>query len=99
MSKIDWNSSLRQGDFLVTTEDEVLYGGAAGGGKTDALLISCLMTARRHPGSQSLFLRRTFADLNKPAAAIPRSHELFAGLGRWDGQQHRWVFGNRSVIQ
>lgn len=55
--------------------------------------------AVNHPGSQSLFLRRTFADLNKPQSAIPRSHELFAGLGRWDGQQHRWVFANRSIIQ
>lgn len=85
---------------MTTTEDEVLYGGAAGGGKTDALLISCLMVASEHPGSQSLFLRRTFADLNKPQAAIPRSHELFAGTGaRWDGQQHRWLLPNKSVIQ
>lgn len=99
MERRKWITSPRQAAFLTTTEDEVLYGGAAGGGKTDALLISCLLTANNHPGSQSLFLRRTFSDLNKPAAAIPRSHELFAGLGRWDGQQHRWVFPNRSVIQ
>lgn len=99
MGRARWDSNPRQGAFLLTTEDEVLYGGAAGGGKTDALLISCLKMAKEHPGSQSLFLRRTFADLNKPQAAIPRSHELFAGLGRWDGQQHRWVFPNRSILQ
>lgn len=95
----EWRTSTRQAIFLKATEDEVLYGGAAGGGKTDALLISCARTAVKHPGSQSLFLRRTFADLNKPAAAIPRSHELFAGSARWDGQQHRWIFPNRSVLQ
>lgn len=95
----EWRASQRQVAFLKATEDEVLYGGAAGGGKTDALLISCARTALRYPGSQSLFLRRTFADLNKPAAAIPRSHELFGGSARWDGQQHRWVFPNKSVIQ
>ena len=99
MERRRWVASARQAEFLEATEDEVLYGGAAGGGKTDALLISCLLTAVNHPGSQSLFLRRTFADLNKPQAAIPRSHELFAGLGRWDGQQHRWLFPNRSVLQ
>jgi hypothetical protein len=95
----EWRSSGRQAAFLKSTEDEVLYGGAAGGGKTDALLISCARTAVKHAGSQSLFLRRTFADLNKPQAAIPRSHKLFSGSARWDGQQHRWIFPNRSVIQ
>lgn len=95
----EWKASRRQVAFLKSTEDEVLYGGAAGGGKTDALLISCARTAVNYPGSQSLFLRRTFADLNKPAAAIPRSHELFQGSARWDGQQHRWIFPNKSVLQ
>ena len=35
----------KQSEFLLNFNDEVLYGGAAGGGKSDALLMSALMFA------------------------------------------------------
>ena len=37
-----WKPQPRQADFLSRPEDEVLYGGAAGGGKSDALLAEAL---------------------------------------------------------
>src|SRR5688572_30454080 len=51
---------------------EALYGGAAGGGKSDCLL----MAAAQHvhvPGYAALILRRTFQDLALPGAIMDRA--------------------------
>jgi len=53
---------------------EVLYGGAAGGGKSDALLMGALQFVDV-PGYAAILFRRTFSDLALPDALIPRSHE------------------------
>ena len=37
-----WSPQPRQAAFMARTEDEALYGGAAGGGKSDALIIEAL---------------------------------------------------------
>ena len=39
MSDVIWRPQERQAVFMQRGEDEVLYGGAAGGGKSDALVI------------------------------------------------------------
>ncbi len=94
-----WRAQPKQREFLLRTEYQVLYGGSAGGGKTDALLINHVLTCERYPGAKTLYLRRTFADLNKPGSAIPRSRELLHGRAHWNDQQHKWTFGNGSILQ
>lgn len=93
-----WRSQPRQSVFLKAAEFEVLYGGAAGGGKTDALLVCGLEWVRRY-GAQVLFLRRTYPDLSMPGGAIPRSHELYHGHGGWNGSEHKWSFPNGGTVQ
>ena len=39
---IAWRPQPRQAAFMARGEDEALYGGAAGGGKSDALVIEAL---------------------------------------------------------
>lgn len=94
-----WAAQPRQAAFLKAPEFEVLYGGAAGGGKTDALLVCGLLWISRYPGAQVLFLRRTYPDLSLPGGAIPRSHELFAGHATWNGSEHKWSFPNGGAVQ
>lgn len=78
------------------TEDEVLYGGAAGGGKSDALLQFIWLRRQAIERSRGLILRRTFPELQR--SLILRSQELWTGTGaRWQEQRKRWVFPNGSI--
>ena len=78
----------------------MFYGGAAGGGKSDALLGFSIGRRIKYPGSAGLFLRRSYADLSKAGAAISRSQEILAGTGAaWNGTEHKWRFPNGSVLE
>ena len=55
----------RQRQFIEAQADEVLFGGAAGGGKSYGQLIDALLYALRYPGSRQLVLRRTLPELEK----------------------------------
>lgn len=79
------------------------YGGAAGGGKSDVLIITALLWCVVFPGAQVAYFRRKFSELEGADGAIQRSHELFAplvGLGilRYTGDTHRWTFANGSAL-
>jgi len=66
-----------QATFLLYNGPEALYGGAAGGGKSVALLMAALQYVDVAKYN-ALLLRRTFAALAKPEALIPLSHEWLA---------------------
>lgn len=79
--------------------DEVLYGGAGGGGKSDALLMAALQYVDV-PGYAALILRRSFAELDKPGALMTRAHEWLAGTdARWMGAKHKYVFPSGAQLQ
>ena len=88
----------KQAEFLAVETLEALYGGAAGGGKSDALL----MAALEHvdvPGYSALVLRRTFEDLAKPDALIPRSKEWLSETdAKWNDQRHQWTFPSGATL-
>lgn len=89
--------SRRQKAFINATETEVLFGGAAGGGKSYGQLIDALLFALKYPGSKQLLLRRTFPELEhsliRTAQAIyPR--EIFT----YNASSHTGRFKNGSII-
>jgi predicted phage terminase large subunit-like protein len=63
--------SITQKVFLRTNGIEALFGGAAGGGKSSALLMSALQYVDI-PGYSAILFRRTFADLSLPGALMDR---------------------------
>lgn len=63
--------SINQRVFLRTYSLEALFGGAAGGGKSSALLMSALQYVDV-PNYSAILFRRTFADLSLPGALMDR---------------------------
>ncbi len=97
MRDLDLKVTKKQRLFLEATQTEVLFGGAAGGGKSYGQVIDALLFALRYPGSKQLILRRTFAELDKSIirtvlAMYPR--EIFA----FNSSAHVSRFKNGSII-
>ena len=88
----------KQREFLALKELEALYGGAAGGGKSEALLMAAAQYAHVK-GYSALILRRTFADLKLPGAIMDRSKRFYGDVASWHTQDHRWTFPSGAVVQ
>lgn len=77
---------------------EVFYGGAAGGGKSDALLMAALQYVDQ-PGYAALLMRRNFKQLNMPGALMNRAHEwLDHTSARWHGGNKQWTFPSGATL-
>lgn len=76
--------------FLNLQCREALYGGAAGGGKSSALLMAALQYVHV-PRYSAIIFRRTFADLAKADALMDRSKAWLSTSGAvWNEQQKVW---------
>lgn len=81
----------KQTKFLANPAFEVLYGGAAGGGKTDCLIYGGLRQVHI-PGFRALFLRKTFPELRE---VMDRTQGIFRRFGgEWVASEKRWKFAN-----
>ena len=67
--------------------------------KTDALLAYAIMRSHEHPGSNRLFIRRSFAQLSEVGAAIDRSHQFLHGVADWSASKYTWTFRNGSKLK
>jgi predicted phage terminase large subunit-like protein len=76
-----------------------MYGGAAGGGKSVALLMAALQYVDL-PGYHALILRRTFQQLVKPGALLDLSKQWLMNTdARWNAQEHRWTFPTGATLE
>ena len=87
-----------QEDFLAAGETDVLYGGAAGGGKSYAMLIDPLRFAHR-PAHRALIIRRSMPELRE---LIDKSRELypkaFPGC-RYKEVEKLWTFPSGAKME
>lgn len=79
-----------QTSFLASSEQEVLYGGSAGGGKSYAILADALRDMN-HPQFRGLLVRRTTEELRE---LIQKSQELYPKAIKdikWSERKMEWV--------
>ena len=78
---------------------ELFYGGAAGGGKSEFLVVEALRYVHV-PGYTAALFRRTFAELEQPRGLIERSRALYPALGgTYHEQKHQWRFPSGAIIK
>jgi hypothetical protein len=88
----------RQKLFLDLKDKEAFFGGAAGGGKSDALLMAALQYVHV-PNYSALILRRSFADLSLPNAIMSRAREWLSGTkAKWKDTEKTWVFPSGATL-
>lgn len=90
--------TIKQWAFLTTDEREAFYGGSAGGGKSDALLMAALQYVDV-PGYAALLLRRSYADLALPGAIMDRANEWLRGTdAKWSEVDKTWTFPSGATL-
>lgn len=86
----------KQAAFLLLEDLEAFYGGAASGGKSDALLMAALQHVDT-PGYSAILFRRTYSDLSLPGSLMDRASEWLApyinsGEVRWIDKLKTYIF-------
>lgn len=96
-----WKPHQRQELFssLPDTIFEALYGGAAGGGKTEELLMLPLIRGfYKEPRFKGIIFRRTYPELENEV--IQRSRSWYPSFGgKFNEDKKRWVFPEGSIIR
>ncbi|MGD1210706.1 MAG: terminase family protein [Candidatus Acidiferrales bacterium] len=92
----------KQQEFHASPAKYRLFGGAAGPGKTKALLMEAILQAHEHPGANTLLLRRTFPELEQSLLLyfrreVPRElyksfHESKHVVEWWNGSTTRFGY-------
>lgn len=92
-------ASMTQKVFLRTYSLEALFGGAAGGGKSSALLMAALQYVDV-PNYSAIIFRRTYADLALPGAIMDRFINWVAPHEdvRWNANNYTAVFPSGARI-
>lgn len=97
MDNIVWQPQPRQLDFMSRPEDEALYGGAAGGGKSDALVIEATRQVEI-PYYKGLIIRKTYPQLTELIEKSQRYYSVAFPKATYNDSKHTWTFPSGAKI-
>ena len=88
--------------LLMNNRKEILYGGAAGGGKSVAQLMAALQFVDI-PGYSAILFRKTYADLSLPGALIDMSKSWLMPFVetkevKWSEKEKQYVFPSSATL-
>lgn len=81
--------------------DELMYGGAAGGGKTDYIIAEVLAVLIEYPGSAGAIFRRTIPQLDELGGITNRLLDRLPqpDVGTYNAVKHTWTLRNGSRLR
>src|SRR5271154_2090644 len=89
----------KQQEFHASPAKYRLFGGAAGPGKSKALLMEAVLQAHEHPGVNTLLLRRTFSELEQSLLLYFRRDVPREMYESFNEAKHVVTWKNRSTTR
>ena len=96
-NNVIWKPQPRQAEFQARPEYEVLYGGAAGGGKSDALVAEALRQVHI-PHYKGIIFRKTYPQLRELINKSKRIYPAAFPDARYNASEHVWTFPSGAKI-
>lgn len=87
----------KQAMFHASTAYEVLYGGAAGGGKSKAIVMEAIIDSLENKGVHSYLFRKTYPEL-KATLIKEALSSIKAPIAVYSSASHDLIFSNGSVM-
>ena len=94
---LNYTPTPKQRLFHASTADEVLFGGAAGGGKSKAIVMDALFRCLKYPRTHAYVFRRTYGELEDTVIREARD-SCPEGLAKYNAVRHEMALPNGSVI-
>lgn len=98
MNNIIWKPQPVQARFLRRPEYEALYGGAAGGGKSEALVMEAVRQVQI-PHYRALILRKTYPELSELIGKSLNYYPRVFPQAKFNETRHRWTFPSEATIE
>ena len=93
-----WEPQPKQADFMARGEWEALYGGAAGGGKSEALVIEALRQVHI-PWYKGIIFRKTFPEARELIEKSQKYYRRAVPGARYNATEHTWRFPSGATIE